>query len=48
MHSKGYKLAKKYYPTFWDKAALERLVEAGKLYDWEFEEITGEPYNPAN
>lgn len=47
-HSKGYKLAKKYYPRIWDKDALIRLVDAGKLYDWEYEEIVGEPFPPAN
>ncbi len=42
-HSKGYALAKKYYPEFWDKEALQKLVEAGKLRADEYEEITGEP-----
>ncbi len=48
MHTKAYKLAKKYYPTLWDKAALQRLVDAGKLREDEYEEIVGEPYTPAN
>lgn len=43
-HSKGYKKAKKYYPDFWSKETLHSLVEADKLYYWEYEEITGEPY----
>lgn len=38
-HSKGYALAKKYYPNLWDAAALQRLVDAGKLYQWEYDEI---------
>lgn len=41
-HSKGYKLAKKYYPTIWPKETLQSLVEAGKLYQWEYDEIVGE------
>lgn len=48
MHSKGYKLAKKYYPNLWDKATLQNLIAAGKLYESEYEEIVGEPYVPAN
>lgn len=44
MHSKGYSKAKKYYPSLWSKETLQTLVAAGKLYDWEYEEITGEPY----
>lgn len=40
-HSKAYALAKKYYPTLWDAASLQRLVDAGKLYQWEYDEIVG-------
>lgn len=38
-HSKAYNLAVKYYPTLWNKKALQKLVDANKLYDWEYEEI---------
>ena len=48
MHSKGYKMAKKYYPNLWSKETLQTLVEAGKLYESEYEEIVGEPYVPSN
>lgn len=48
MHSKGYKMAKKYYPNLWSKETLRTLVEAGKLYESEYEEIVGEPYTPNN
>lgn len=41
-HSKAYSLAKKYYPTLWDKTSLWKLVKAGKLYEWEYDEITAE------
>ena len=41
-HSKGYESAKKYYTKLWGKETLKKLVEAGKLYDWEYKEITGE------
>lgn len=41
--SKAYKLAKKYYPSFWNIAKLRELVEADLLTPEEFEEITGEP-----
>lgn len=41
-----YELAKKYYPKLWDKSRLKKLVDAGKLGDLEYEEITGEAYHP--
>ena len=37
-------LAEKYYPKLWDIARLKSLVEAGKLTEAEFEEITGESW----
>ena len=37
-------LAEKYYPKLWDIDRLKSLVEAGKLTEAEFEEITGESW----
>ena len=37
-------LAGKYYPKLWDIDRLKSLVEAGKLTEAEFEEITGESW----
>lgn len=34
-----YEMAKMYYPQLWDKARLERLVEAGKLTIEQMDEI---------
>lgn len=48
MHSKIYKLAKKYYPNEWGKDRLMNLVFLGKLTEEEYEEIVGEPYVPIN
>jgi len=45
-HSEAYELALKYYPKIWKKSSLKALVAKGKLYDWEYEEIVGEPYTP--
>ena len=36
-----YELAKQYYPRLWDKSRLDALVEAGRLTEQEFAEITG-------
>lgn len=36
-----YELAKQYCPRLWDKSRLEALVEAGRLTEQEFAEITG-------
>lgn len=44
VHSKGYSKALKYYPKYWPASALVVLVENGKLYDWEYNEITGFVY----
>lgn len=41
-HTKAYKLAKKYYPTLWSKETLQQLVDAGKLRQDEFDELTAE------
>ena len=43
-HSKGYALAKKYYPKYWTVRTLVMSVENRKLYDWEYNEITGFVY----
>lgn len=37
-------LAKKYYPKLWDIDRLKSLVEAGKLTEAEYEEITGDSW----
>ena len=37
-------MAIKYYPKLWSKERLIALVEAGKLTEAEYKEITGEPY----
>ncbi len=37
-------LAKKYFPKLWDIDRLRALVNAGKLTEAEFEEITGEKW----
>lgn len=42
--SKAYKLAKKYYPVFWNITKLKELVNAELLTSEEYEEITGEPF----
>ena len=36
-----YQLAKKYYPTLWDKARIDALHNAGKLTDEEYNDIIG-------
>ena len=41
----AYDMAKKYYPRLWSKDRLLALVQAGKLTEAEFEEITGEDYS---
>ena len=34
-----FEMAKKYYPRLWDKARLDKLVEAGKLTEEQRDEI---------
>lgn len=42
-HSTIFEKAKKYYEQgFWTKKMLEALVKKGRLFDWEYAEITGE------
>ena len=41
-HSKGWALAVKNYPKYWTKEMLQNLVDKGKLFDWEYRELTGE------
>ena len=43
-HSKGWALAVKNYPKYWTKEMLQNLVDKGKLFDWEYEELVGENY----
>jgi hypothetical protein len=38
------KMAEKYYPEYWDKDRLRTLVQAGKLTEEEYQELTGEKY----
>lgn len=38
----AYELAKKYYPTYWDKARIDALLAAGKLTQEEYDDIIGE------
>ena len=38
----AYELAKKYYPRMWDKERLDKLVEAGKLTEEEYQKIITE------
>lgn len=37
-------LAEKYYPKYWDKDRLRTLVQAVKLTEEEYQELTGEKY----
>lgn len=39
-----YEKAEKYYPAQWPISRLRQLVEAGKLTQAEYEEITGDVY----
>ena len=43
-HSEGYEKAVKYYPTLWSAKMLVALVKKGKLYEDEYNEITGLVY----
>ena len=36
-----YTLAKKYYPTYWDKARIDALYVAEKLTKAEYDDIIG-------
>lgn len=38
------KMAEKYYPKYWDKDRLRTLIQAGKLTEEEYQELTGEKY----
>ena len=39
-----YEMAVKYYPRLWDKDRLLALVQAGKLSEGQYHDITGEEY----
>ena len=41
-HTKAYYMALKYYPRLWDEEDLQRLVDAGKLRQDEYDELVGE------
>ena len=44
-HSKSFeKYQRRYNRGGCTKEQLQQLVELGVIYDWEYEEITGEPY----
>lgn len=43
--SVAFSMAEKYYPEYWNKEKLKKMVEANKLSIEEYEEITGEPYS---
>lgn len=34
-----YEMAKKYYPTYWNKARIDALYKAGKLTEAEYKDI---------
>lgn len=45
-HSRQYqKYAERYYRGGCTKQQLHRLTELGVLYEWEYEELTGEPFS---
>ena len=46
MHSKNYEKIKGYYDNnLWTKEMIYNVVgKKNGIYDWEYEEITGEPY----
>lgn len=39
-----YEMARKYYPSLWKIDRIRKLVEAGKLTEEQYREITGEEY----
>ncbi len=41
-------LTKKYFPRLWGLDRLKALVEAGKLTEKEYKEITGEEWGVTN
>lgn len=44
-HSKNFqKYADRYARGGCTKEQLHRLVELGAIYDWEYQEITGDPF----
>lgn len=36
-----YEMAKKYYPTLWDRKRIDALYAAGKLTEEEYNDIVG-------
>lgn len=44
MESRAYESAKKYYPEFWDIERLVKLVEAEKMSESEYNDLTGFTY----
>ena len=42
MSKSVYEMAKKYYPTRWDRSRIDALYEAGKLTDEEYHDIVGD------
>lgn len=46
MAKSTYEMAKENYPEHWNKEMLKRLVSKGRLTREQYEEITGEEYEP--
>lgn len=44
MASRAYESAKKYYPTYWEIERLVKLVDAEKMTEEEYSDITGFTY----
>lgn len=44
VHSKRYEYVKKYYGIGVSKEQAKKYVKLNALFDWEYEEIVGEPY----
>lgn len=39
-----FEMAKQYYPRLWNESRIRQLVNAGKLSEEEYQQITGNPY----
>ena len=46
MAKSTYEMAKENYPEHWNKEMMKRLVSKGRLTREQYEEITGEEYEP--
>lgn len=45
MESRAYESAKKYYPEYWNIERLVKLVEAEKMSESEYNDLTGFTYS---